>query len=56
MIKVLGRHFATYEQAKKFLEISIRMERSERIKEQLQHKLEFLEKEYVNDSKPHRKK
>jgi hypothetical protein len=62
MIKLLGRNFETLEAAIRFLKISIKMESSEKIRKQLEHKLEYLEvelqlkKEKDNDQKRRRKK
>jgi hypothetical protein len=61
MIKLLGRNFETLESAIRFLKISIKMESSEKIRKQLEHKLEYLEvelqlkKEKDNDQKRCRK-
>lgn len=45
MIKVLGRTFETPEAAIRFLKITIRMEANPKIREQLVHKLRYLEVE-----------
>ena len=61
MIKLLGRNFENMESAIRFLKISIKMESSEKIRKQLEHKLAYLEvelqlkKEKDNDQKRRRK-
>lgn len=45
MIKVLGRTFETPAAAIRFLKITIRMEANPKIREQLEHKLGYLEVE-----------
>ena len=61
-IKILGREFDTYQDAIRFLRISIKMEKSEKIRQQLEHKLKYLEveleieKEKALDKKYSRKK
>lgn len=61
-IKILGREFTTYQDALRFLKISIKMEKSEKIRQQLEHKLKYLEvdaelaKEKALDKKYRRKK
>lgn len=61
-IKILGREFDTYQDAVRFLRLSIKMEKSEKIRQQLEHKLKYLEveaeiaKEKADDQKYRRKK
>jgi len=61
MIKLMGRQFETFEHAVRFLKLSIRMESSEKIRKQLEHKLKYLEveaeiaKEKALDKKHRRK-
>jgi hypothetical protein len=43
MIKLLGRNFDSYEKAIAFLKLCIKMERSEKIRKTLEHKLGYLE-------------
>jgi uncharacterized lipoprotein YehR (DUF1307 family) len=45
MIKVLGRAFETPEAAIRFLNITIKMESNPMIRQQLEHKLEYLKVE-----------
>jgi hypothetical protein len=45
MIKVLGRTFETPEAAIRFLKITIKMESNPKIRQQLEHKLGYLEVE-----------
>ena len=60
-IKILGREFTTYQDAIRFLKLSIKMEKSEKIRQQLEHKLKYLEveaeleKEKALDKKHRRK-
>ena len=60
-IKILGREFDTYQDAIRFLRLSIKMEKSEKIRQQLEHKLKYLEveleleKEKALDKKHRRK-
>ena len=42
MIKILGRTFETYDKAITFLKLTIKMERNDKIKLQLEHKLGYL--------------
>lgn len=60
-IKILGREFTNYQDAVRFLRLSIKMEKSEKIRQQLEHKLKYLEvelelaKEKALDKKHRRK-
>lgn len=60
-VKILGREFTTYQDALRFLRLSIKMEKSEKIRQQLEHKLKYLEveaelaKEKADDQKRRRK-
>jgi len=60
-IKILGREFTNYQDAIRFLRLSIKMEKSEKIRQQLEHKLKYLEvelelaKEKALDKKHRRK-
>lgn len=61
MIKLLGRNFDSYEKAIAFLKITIKMESSEKIRKQLEHKLGYLEvelqlKKEKDNAKKRRKK
>lgn len=61
-IKILGREFDTYQDAVRFLKLTIKMESNEKIRQQLEHKLKYLEveleiaKEKALDKKYSRKK
>ena len=61
-IKILGREFANYQDAVRFLKLTIKMEANEKIRQQLEHKLKYLEvelelaKEKALDKKYRRKK
>ena len=60
-IKILGREFDTYQEAVRFLRLTIKMEANEKIRQQLEHKLKYLEveaeiaKEKALDKKHRRK-
>lgn len=60
-IKILGREFDTYQEAVRFLKLTIKMEANEKIRQQLEHKLKYLEvelelaKEKALDKKHRRK-
>jgi len=60
-IKILGREFDTYQEAVRFLKLTIKLESNEKIRKQLEHKLKYLEveleltKEKALDKKHRRK-
>jgi hypothetical protein len=60
-IKILGREFDTYQEAVRFLKLTIKIEANEKIRQQLEHKLKYLKvelelaKEKALDKKHRRK-